>query len=173
MDIQAKLQLSISSFLYFKIFQYFTLVWVSSILSDSSGTSPRLEIGHNILREWTSVLLPTRFVKSQERKWFCWGGAETYSLLRNLVAPAKPSDKSYDELVRVMNEHQNPKPSVIINSTKETGNRVRAFLFMWLNLSVCQNIVILRWLWKIWLETGWFVVWGVWKFSNVCWPRLS
>ena len=58
------------------------------------------------------------------------GGAETYSLLRNLVAPAKPSDKSYEELVRVMNEHQNPKPSVIINSTKETGNRVRAFLFM-------------------------------------------
>ena len=41
-------------------------------------------------------------------------GAGTYSLLRNLVAPAKPSDKSYDELVRVMNEHQNPKLSVIV-----------------------------------------------------------
>ena len=46
-----------------------------------------------------------------------WGGAETYSL-RNLVAPAKPSDKSYDELVRVTNEHQNPKPSVIMERYK-------------------------------------------------------
>ena len=27
------------------------------------------------------------------------GGAETYSSLRNLVAPAKPSDKSYNKLV--------------------------------------------------------------------------
>ena len=41
------------------------------------------------------------------------GGAETCSLLRNFVAPAKPSDKSYNKLLRVMNEHQNPKPSVI------------------------------------------------------------
>ena len=46
------------------------------------------------------------------------GGAETYSLLRNLVAPAKPSDKSYDEFVRVTNEHQNPKPSVIMERYK-------------------------------------------------------
>ena len=46
------------------------------------------------------------------------GNAETYSLLRNLVAPVKPSDKSYDELLRVMNEHQNPKPSVIMERYK-------------------------------------------------------
>ena len=45
-------------------------------------------------------------------------GAGTYGLLRNLVAPAKPSDKSYNELVRVMNEHQNPKPSVIAERYK-------------------------------------------------------
>ena len=62
------------------------------------------------------------------------GGAKTSNLLRNLVAPAKSSDKSYDKLVRVMNEHQNPKPSVImeryINSTKETDNHVSTFHFM-------------------------------------------
>ena len=46
------------------------------------------------------------------------GGAETYSSLRNLVAPAKPSDKSYKKLVRVMNKHQNPKPSVIMERYK-------------------------------------------------------
>ena len=46
------------------------------------------------------------------------GGAGPYSLMRNLAAPAKPSDKSYNELVRVMNEHQNPKPSVITERYK-------------------------------------------------------
>ena len=46
------------------------------------------------------------------------GGAETYSLLRNLVAPAISSDKSYNKLVRVMNEHQNPMPSVIMERYK-------------------------------------------------------
>ena len=100
------------------------------------------------------------------------GGAKTYSLLRNIVASAKLSDKSCNRLVRILNEHQNPKSSVImeryINSTKETNNQVRAFLFMLLNLSICQNIVILGWLWEIWLGADWFVVWGVRKFSNVC-----
>ena len=38
--------------------------------------------------------------------------------MRNLAAPAKPSDKSYDELVRVMNEHQNSKPSAIMERYK-------------------------------------------------------
>ena len=38
--------------------------------------------------------------------------------MRNLVAPAKPSDKSYNELVRVTNEHQNPKLSVIAERYK-------------------------------------------------------
>ena len=99
------------------------------------------------------------------------GGAETCSLLRNLVAAAKPSDKSYNELLRVMNEHQNPKPSVIMERYKfnkwdtQLGESI---LFMRLKLSICQNIVILAWLWKIWLGTGWFVVWGVPKFSKVC-----
>ena len=46
------------------------------------------------------------------------GGAGTYSLLRNLVAPVKPSDKSYNKLVRVMNEHQNPKLLVIMERYK-------------------------------------------------------
>ena len=40
-------------------------------------------------------------------------GKKGYSLLRNLVAPAKPADKGYDDLVRVMKEHFTPKPAVI------------------------------------------------------------
>ena len=45
-------------------------------------------------------------------------GPDAYKLLRNLVAPAKPGDKSYDELVRCMNEHHNPVPSEIVQRFK-------------------------------------------------------
>ena len=38
--------------------------------------------------------------------------------LRNLVAPAKPLDKNYHELIAVMNKHQNPKPSVRVERYK-------------------------------------------------------
>ena len=40
-------------------------------------------------------------------------GAAIYDLLCNLVAPAKPLDENYCELIAVMNKHQNLKPSVI------------------------------------------------------------
>lgn len=36
---------------------------------------------------------------------------ETYKLARDLCAPAKPGTKTYDELVKVINDHLNPKPS--------------------------------------------------------------
>ena len=40
-------------------------------------------------------------------------GKETYSLLSNLVAPAKPASKSYGELVAVLKAHLKPKVLVI------------------------------------------------------------
>lgn len=45
-------------------------------------------------------------------------GADSYKLLRNLVVPATPADKSLDELVEVMKEHQNPTPSAIVQRYK-------------------------------------------------------
>lgn len=41
-------------------------------------------------------------------------GAKTYMLLRTLVSPKKPGDKSYDELVAALQWHHSPKPSPII-----------------------------------------------------------
>ena len=35
-------------------------------------------------------------------------GAATYKTLRNLVSPAKPGEKSYSELVRVLSKHYKP-----------------------------------------------------------------
>ena len=45
-------------------------------------------------------------------------GPATYKLLRNLVAPAKPDEKTYKELVEVVKEHQNPKPAEIVQRFK-------------------------------------------------------
>ncbi|MGH0173820.1 UNVERIFIED_CONTAM: hypothetical protein FKN15_066553 [Acipenser sinensis] len=40
-------------------------------------------------------------------------GAKTYSLLRNLTAPVKPADKTYTQIVEVLQNHLSPKPLVI------------------------------------------------------------
>ena len=45
-------------------------------------------------------------------------GSRTYSLFRSLVAPKQPGEKTYKELVEVMKNHQNPKPSVVMERFK-------------------------------------------------------
>jgi len=40
-------------------------------------------------------------------------GAKTYALLRDLLAPTKPQDKSFDELATTLTTHFEPKPIVI------------------------------------------------------------
>ena len=45
-------------------------------------------------------------------------GPVTYKLLRNLLAPAKPGEKTYDELVETLSAHYSPPPSEIIQQFK-------------------------------------------------------
>ena len=40
-------------------------------------------------------------------------GGKTYALLRNLVAPAQPKEKSFTEIVGILKRHFEPKPLVI------------------------------------------------------------
>ena len=40
-------------------------------------------------------------------------GAKTYKLVRSLVAPEDPNDKSYDDLEKLLQDHFMPKPSVV------------------------------------------------------------
>uniref|UniRef100_A0AAV2KEZ7 Gag protein n=1 Tax=Knipowitschia caucasica TaxID=637954 RepID=A0AAV2KEZ7_KNICA len=40
-------------------------------------------------------------------------GAKTYNLLRSLIAPAKPADKTIEEITRTLKNHLNPAPLVI------------------------------------------------------------
>ena len=41
-------------------------------------------------------------------------GASTYQLIRNLVSPQKPSEKTFDELVKLVQEHHQLPPSVTV-----------------------------------------------------------
>ena len=41
-------------------------------------------------------------------------GAPTYQLIRNLVAPGKPTDKTFSEIVALVRDHHQPHPSTIV-----------------------------------------------------------
>ena len=45
-------------------------------------------------------------------------GKKTYKLMRNLCAPEKPGDKTFDDLVKLVKDHQNPKPSETVQRFK-------------------------------------------------------
>ena len=45
-------------------------------------------------------------------------GGKAYKLMRNLISPAMPSDKSFKELVEVMKKHFCPPPSEIVQRYK-------------------------------------------------------
>ena len=45
-------------------------------------------------------------------------GGKAYALLQNVLAPAKPADKSFDSLVKIMKDHLKPKPLVIAEKFK-------------------------------------------------------
>ena len=51
-------------------------------------------------------------------------GASTYQLFKSLLAPGKPADKSFDELVQLVQDHHQPPPSESgILSTLAQGSR--------------------------------------------------
>ena len=37
-------------------------------------------------------------------------GGKTYTLLRNLTTPAKPAEKSYEDIVKLLKDHLSPEP---------------------------------------------------------------
>lgn len=51
-------------------------------------------------------------------------GPTTYQLIRNLLAPTKPTTKSFDELVKLVKDHHHPAPSVTVQRY-EFNKRIR------------------------------------------------
>lgn len=52
-------------------------------------------------------------------------GGKTYKLIRNLVAPEKPGEKTFNELVKIVGDHKDPPPSSCVQRCK-FNTRVRA-----------------------------------------------
>lgn len=46
--------------------------------------------------------------------WMIGRGASTYGLLRNLAQPAKPKDKTFEEIVNILKAHFEPKLLIIV-----------------------------------------------------------
>ena len=61
-------------------------------------------------------------------------GPEVYKTLRSLVAPQKPNEKTYDELIEVLTNHFSPKRSQVLYRTKfhncvrKRGDSIASFL---------------------------------------------
>ena len=61
-------------------------------------------------------------------------GPGPYKLLRSLLAPAKPTDKTLDELVTVLTEHYSPRPSEVMqrfrfnSRSRKGGESVAAYV---------------------------------------------
>lgn len=65
-------------------------------------------------------------------------GSRTYSLMRNLLSPNKPGEKSYKDLTDLLQSHYNPKPSEIVQRFK-FNSRTRAA-----NETVTEYVAVLR-----------------------------
>ena len=71
-------------------------------------------------------------------------GKNTCSLIRRLLAPAKPDTKTFTEIVDTVAAHESPKPSVIVQRykfntrTRQPGETVSAYVAAlrggWLNI---------------------------------------
>lgn len=61
-------------------------------------------------------------------------GAETYQLIRSLVAPQKPTDKSLTDIITLVKDHHTPPPSAIVqrfrfhSRTQKEGETIADFI---------------------------------------------
>ena len=76
-------------------------------------------------------------------------GPTTYQLLRNLVAPGKPTDKSFTQIVELVRDHHQPRPSTIVQRfnfhtrSQKPGEKISEFVAQ-LRIQSYQNIAHLE-----------------------------
>ncbi len=73
----------------------------------------RPSLGRNIARYYKFFLKQMRLKMLQRNGLFCLG-SQTYSLMKNLLSPDKPGDKSFSEFVELLKNYYNPTPSEIV-----------------------------------------------------------
>jgi len=86
-------------------------------------THSRLQKFNPALEDWTSYAERLEFyfaandVKEAEKQravLFSICGAATYKLIKNLLAPAKPTEATFKDIVKLLTEHYQPKPSKVV-----------------------------------------------------------
>ena len=61
-------------------------------------------------------------------------GSDLYQLIRSLTSPGKPTEKTFEELIKLVKGHLNPKPNIIVERYKfnsrirKSGESVSAFI---------------------------------------------
>ena len=83
-------------------------------------------------------------------------GVMAYSLLHNLVSPAKPGDKTFAELCKLMQKHYNLAPSVIVQRCKFNGH---------LGMKKTRA--------KVWMRFYWVGIRAVVRKCSVCAQRKT
>ena len=71
--------------------------------------------------EWFGYFFEANIIDDGDRKravFLSVIGATTYRTLRSLVAPAKPGEKQFQDLVTVLSDHFSPKLSEIVQQFK-------------------------------------------------------
>jgi hypothetical protein len=67
---------------------------------------------------------------------------KSYTLLKGLCEPAKPSTKTYDELLKILSEHLQPKPSVISERYKFHKDKTKLNLLQSSSRGCKRSLVI-------------------------------
>ncbi len=72
-------------------------------------------------------------------------GGKAYALLRSLTAPTQPADLSFDNIVKVMQEHLAPKPLLIAERFRfhKRNQNDRESIAVYVAERSCQNTVSL------------------------------
>ena len=97
-------------------------------------------------------------------------GKKAYNLLRSLLAPEKPSTKSYDRLVQAIQSYLDPQPLAIAQCFKfhqrnqKSDETISQFVA---ELASMQNIVIFTISLMKHSEIGWCVDYVVKQYKNV------
>ena len=87
------------------------------------ATHSRLREFNPAMEDWTSYAEKLEFyftandVKEADKQravLFSVCGAATYQLIKNLLAPTKPAEATFKDIVKLLTEHYQPKPSRVV-----------------------------------------------------------
>ena len=100
-----------------------------------------------VLRRTSSTIFFANDVKTAEKQraiLLSAVGGPTYQLIRNLLAPEKPHNKTFAQIVEAVMRHHQPKPSVIVqrfnfhSRSRASGENVSTFVAELRKLSDCN-----------------------------------